>query len=177
MPDETSPRCYWSAAEIAATPEVHLSHPLNERSDIYLRSLSRATGMTRVSLSIARVPPARESFIYHSHERDEEFLYILSGRGRAEIEGSFIEVGPGDFMGFPTPSVAHHLTNPYREDLVYLMGGESSGFDIGNFPRIGRKMIFDHGRIFLLEEEHLKPMSMADYLPEGLPDSGRPKRS
>ena len=71
-------------------------------------------GLRRTALSLARVPPGRESFIYHSHEHDEEFLFILSGRGRAEIDGEIIEVGPGDFMGFPTPSVAHHLTNPYE---------------------------------------------------------------
>ena len=174
MPEHATPRSYLSAAEISAAPEVHMRHPFNPNSDIYLRSLGRPVGLTRLSLSIARVPPGRESFIYHSHERDEEFLYILSGRGRAEIDAKMIEVGPGDFMGFPTPSVCHHLTNPYEEDLVYLMGGESSAFDIGHFPRIGRKMIFDHGRIYTIEEKHLKSMSIEDYLPEGLPTTGLP---
>ena len=42
----------------------------------------------------------------------------------AEIDGGEHEVGPGDFMGFPTPSLGHHLRNPFDEDLVYLMGGE-----------------------------------------------------
>lgn len=30
-------------------------------------------------------PPGKESFVFHSHERDEELLYIPSGEGRAEI--------------------------------------------------------------------------------------------
>jgi uncharacterized cupin superfamily protein len=107
-----------TAAELAAAPQVHVRHPFNPNSEVHLRSLGRPVGLKRLSLSLARVPPGRESFIYHAHERDEEFVYILSGRGRAEIGDETIEVGPGDFMGFPTPSVGHHLINPYDEDLV-----------------------------------------------------------
>ena len=106
MPERPVPRPYLAAGEIAAMPEVHVRHPLNPASDVYLRSLARIAGLQRVALTIARVPPGRESFIYHSHERDEEFVFILSGRGRAEIDGKFIEIGPGDFMGFTAPSVA-----------------------------------------------------------------------
>jgi uncharacterized cupin superfamily protein len=173
MPDQQTPKSHLSAAEIARTPEVHVRHPFNPNSDVYLRQLARPVGLKRVALTIARIPPGRESFIYHCHERDEEFLYILSGRGRAEIADEVVEVGPGDFMGFPTPSVAHHLTNPYDEDLVYLMGGESSSFDIGSFPRIGRKLIFSAGKIYAVDEADLQPMSFDQYLPEGLPEGLR----
>ena len=173
MPEQPKPKPYLSAKEIAAAPEVHIRHPLNPASDVYLRALGRAAGLQRTALTLARVPPGRESFIYHSHERDEEFLFILSGRGRAEIDGEIIEVGPGDFMGFPTPSVAHHLSNPYEVDLVYLMGGEHSSFDIGNFPRVGKRVIFDGERIQMLEEKDLQPMSFEQWLPEGLPEAYR----
>ena len=44
-------------------------------------------------------------------------------------------------MGFPTPSVAHHLRNPYDEDLVYLVGGENLDVEIADFPRLGKRMI------------------------------------
>ena len=71
-----------------------------------------------------RVAPGKESFIYHTHYYEEEWIYILSGRGVAEIDGAEHEVGPGDFMGFATPSVAHHLRNPFDVELVYLCGGE-----------------------------------------------------
>jgi uncharacterized cupin superfamily protein len=173
MSEQPKPRPYLSAAEIAAAPEVHIRHPLNPASDVYLRALGRVAGLQRTALTLARVPPGRESFIYHSHEHDEEFLFILSGRGRAEIDGEIIEVGPGDFMGFPTPSVAHHLTNPYGEDLVYLMGGEHSSFDIGHFPRVGKRVIFDGERIQMIDEKALQPMSFEQWLPEGLPEAYR----
>jgi uncharacterized cupin superfamily protein len=96
----------------------------------------RCTGVSRV-----RVPAGRESFVYHAHHREEEWVYILEGRAIAEIDDTEYEVGPGDFLAFPTPSVAHHLRNPFGEDLVYLMGGENRGFEIADFPRLDKRMV------------------------------------
>ena len=65
----------------------------------------------------------------------------MAGRGTAEIDGADYEVGPGDFMGFPAPSVAHHLRNTGEEALVYLMGGERLEAEVATFPKLGRKMV------------------------------------
>ena len=97
-------------------------------------------GLTRTGVSLMKVPAGKESFIYHSQEREEEWIYIISGRGVAEIEDDEFEVGQGDFMGFPT-GVAHHLRNPYEEQLVYLVGGENVDVEVANFPRLGRRII------------------------------------
>ena len=78
----------------------------------------------------------KESFVYHAHDQEEEWIYLISGRGIAEIDSEEFEVGAGDFMGFPTPSVAHHMRNPFDEELVYLMGGENLDVEIADFPRL-----------------------------------------
>jgi len=104
-------------------------------------TLSRLTGLERTGISFARIPPGKESFVYHAHQFEEEWIYILSGRGVAEIDGQEHEVGPGDFMGFPTPSVPHHLKNPFDVELVYLMGGENREFEVAEFPKLGRRMV------------------------------------
>ena len=65
----------------------------------------------------------------------------LCGYFMAEIDGQDHEVGPGDFMGFPTPSVAHHLRNPFDEALVYLMGGESREFEVADYPKLGKRAV------------------------------------
>lgn len=128
------------AADIAARTGQH-SHPWNPQSEMCGVQLGRATGLKRTGISLARIPPGKESFVYHSHEREEEWLYILSGAGTAEIDGGDYAVGPGDFMGFPTPSVAHHLRNTGTEDLVYLMGGERRNTEIADFPKLGKRMV------------------------------------
>jgi uncharacterized cupin superfamily protein len=165
MPPETPPtKPLLTAAEIAAGPSAHIKHPWNPNSSIHITRLSAAAGLARTVISLARVPPGKESFVYHSHEHDEEWLFILSGKGRAEIDGKYYEVGPGDFMGFTAPGPAHHLTNPYTEDLVYLMGGEHSGLDIGHFPKLGRKMVFGPSGIFAMNDRDLTEMSFSDYV-------------
>ncbi|BAZ24277.1 cupin domain-containing protein [Kalymmatonema gypsitolerans NIES-4073] len=108
------------ASEIAEK-EATFSHPWNPNSLITGTQMSRLAGLARVGVSLAKIPPGKESFIYHAHYREEEWIYIISGRGVAEIDGEEFEVSAGDFMGFPTPSVAHHLRNPYDEELVYLV--------------------------------------------------------
>lgn len=117
------------------------SHPLNPASLVRGLPLSRATGLTRAAVTLFRVPPGRESFAYHCHYAEEEWLYILAGRGVAVIDAVEYEVGPGDFMGFPTPSVAHLLTNPFDEELVYLAGGEIRACEVADFPRAGKRLV------------------------------------
>jgi uncharacterized cupin superfamily protein len=164
MPEEGTRKCLLTAADIDALPEARSRHPLNPNSDVRLRPLSEVVGMQRVHLTLARIPPGQESFAYHAHEADEEFLYIVSGRGRAEIGDETVEVGPGDFMGFATPSVAHHLTNPYDEDLVYLMGGERSRVEVASFPRAGKRIVFSGSGIWQVEEGELRPLTPEQWL-------------
>jgi len=147
------------AAQIAALPEFPFRHPLNPQSEIHLRSLSALVGLERVGLSIGRVPPGKESFVYHFHHYEEEFIYILSGRGVAEIGDATYEVGPGDAMLFTAPSVGHHLRNPFDQDLVYLMGGEKRGdVEIGEFPRLKKRAIFPkNGTPYIIDADDTEP--------------------
>ena len=166
MSDEPTSKPLLTAADIAARSETRIRHPWNPNSEVYLKRLAHDAGLRRIALTLARVPPGKESFVYHSHERDEEFLFILSGRGRAEIDGNVYEVGPGDFMGFTAPGVAHHLINPHEEDLVYLMGGERSNLDIGHFPKLGRHIIFGPSGINGVDDASLRPMTFKDWTGE-----------
>ncbi|GAB4464697.1 MAG: cupin domain-containing protein [Elainellaceae cyanobacterium] len=145
------------AADIAAMPEAAFQHPLNPNSEVYLRNLSDRVGMQRVIARLGRIPPGKESFIYHAHHHEEEFLYILSGRGMAEIGEHEVEVGAGDFMGFSTPSVAHHLRNPFEVDLVYLMVGERQAVEIGDFPRHGKRVVRDGQDAYILDMDTIQP--------------------
>ncbi|SIS65231.1 Uncharacterized conserved protein, cupin superfamily [Roseivivax lentus] len=153
-----------SAAAIRSMEEGRIRHPLNPASDVFLKRLAPVFGLQRLALYIARIPPGQESFLYHRHERDEEFLVILSGRGLAQIGEDEIEVGPGDIMAFPAPhGPPHHLTNPFRDDLVYLMGGESSGFDIAHYPRIGKQLVFSRSEIRLVDVKSSPELSFDDW--------------
>ncbi|MGL5061205.1 MAG: cupin domain-containing protein [Microcoleus sp.] len=139
-----------------AEQAASFSHPWNPNSLIIGTQISRLTGLKRTGVSLAKIPSGKESFIYHSHEREEEWIYIISGRGIAEIDGEEFEVNAGDFMGFPTPSVAHHLRNPFDEELIYLMGGENVDVEIADFPRLGKRMLRREGNIEIYDVSSAK---------------------
>jgi uncharacterized cupin superfamily protein len=142
--------------------EQSFSHPWNPKSQLIGVQLSRALGLKRTAVNIARMPPGKESFVYHSHHHEEEWLYILSGRGIAEIDGEQLEIGRGDFMAFPTPSVPHHLKNPFDQDLVYLMGGENREFEVADFPRLGKRMVKSGEKFEVYEMSSVKPFGPLD---------------
>ncbi|MEH2226212.1 cupin domain-containing protein [Nostoc sp.] len=48
--------------------------------------------------NFAVIPAGKESFVYHSHHCEEEWIYILSGQAIAEIDKEEFEVFPGNFM-------------------------------------------------------------------------------
>ena len=105
---------------------------------------------------MATIPPGKESFVYHSHQFEEEWIYVLSGKGIAEIDGNEYEVEKGDFMGFPTPGVAHNMRNDGDEDLVYLVGGEAREYEVAEYPKLGRKMIRTGEKVEVLDISDIK---------------------
>lgn len=127
------------AADIAARSQS-FSHPWNPQSEVTGYQLAKSTGLRRTGVNLTRIAPGKESFVYHAHWQEEEWIYILAGRGIAHIDGIDYEVGSGDFMAFPTPGVAHHLRNPFDTELVYLVGGESRDVDVIDFPDLGKRM-------------------------------------
>jgi uncharacterized cupin superfamily protein len=141
---EHKPKPLWRKDEIERGMRPY-RQALNPNSYLQRASLSRRAGMKRAHVSLGRIPPGKDSFAYHAHMQEEEWVYILSGRGVAEIDGENTEVGPGDFMGFPTPSVAHLLKNPFDEDLVYLMGGEDMPLDVIDYPNLGKRYLLMAG--------------------------------
>jgi uncharacterized cupin superfamily protein len=117
------------------------SHPWNPNSEMLGTQLARSVGLKRTGVNFIRVPAGRESYVYHSHHYEEEWIYVLSGRAITLIDDVEYEVGAGDFIGFPAPSVPHLMKNRGPEELVYLSGGENREFDVAEFPRLGKRMI------------------------------------
>ena len=162
MPDTR--KALWRAAEIAPTARP-FTQKLNPNSLFRAAALSRLAGMSRAHVSLVRLPPGKDSFAYHAHAYEEEWVYILSGRAIAEIDGAPHEVGPGDFMGFATPSVPHLLRNTFEEECTYLMGGEDKPIDVVSYPTLGKRyllMATEKGTEFYELGEPTKPFGKAD---------------
>jgi uncharacterized cupin superfamily protein len=154
----------WKADELAAHERAVTQH-LNPNSYLLRTGLSRLAGLKRAHVTLGRVPPGKDSFAYHAHVIEEEWVYILSGRGVADIDGEHHEVGAGDFMGFPAPGTAHLLRNPFDDHLVYLMGGEGLPLDVLDYPDLGKRYLLVYGGgspDFYELGEPSKPFGLAD---------------
>jgi uncharacterized cupin superfamily protein len=110
-------------------------HGLNrERSEVHVRELGWTAGLRTVGVSLARIPPGKESAVPHLHWTEEEFMVVLAGRGEALVGSETFSIGPGDFLGFPALTHPHHVRNPGTEPLVYLQGGENNHVEIVDYP-------------------------------------------
>lgn len=128
-----------TAAELAALPETRLEHQHNPQAVRYFRSLGDRFGFARTGVHLVRIAPGSASSELHNHEMEEEWVYVLSGRGLACIGEERFEVAPGDFLAYPPFGPAHNIENPFAEDIVLLVGGSREDSDICNYPRVGRR--------------------------------------
>ncbi len=135
-----SPKALWKADEIRQH-EHEYAQGLNPDSSFVGTPLSRLAGLARAHVSITRIAPGKDSFAYHAHLVEEEWMYVLSGAGIAEVDGVEHAIGPGDFLGFAAPGVPHLVKNRGAEELVYLMGGESTPLDVLDYPRLGKRYL------------------------------------
>lgn len=149
--------------------EMLVRHPLNPESELHYTALSDRVGMQRAQLHLGRIPPGKESLIYHSHDAQEEFIFILEGSGEAEIGEETFEVGPGDYMGFPTDGTAHNLKNTGDKDMIYLMGGERTDLEVARFPHHGKVMIAQPDHLYLVDEKALEKKTLEEWIAESQP--------
>ena len=72
------------------------------------------------------------STAYHTHDRTDEWIYVLGGRATLRIGEQRCEVSAGDFVAHPAGGPAH-LMEPLT-DLDYLMGGQVDPEDVVTYP-------------------------------------------
>jgi uncharacterized cupin superfamily protein len=140
-----------SGAQISRMKEDKFVHFLNPGAIRYTKSLGDATGLETLGVHLVRLKQGDDSTEYHFHHQDEEWVYILSGRGVAEIGSKKHKIGAGDFMGFVAGSAPHAMCNPNKQDLVYLVGGNRCPMDVCDYPRIGKRRYRENGNNVYLD--------------------------
>jgi uncharacterized cupin superfamily protein len=110
-------------------------HEVDEHAKRVLRTLHEPAGLRRQAVCWSTVRAGDHSTAYHTHDRTDEWVYVLSGRASVRVGDERFEVESGDFLGHPaggTPHVMEPIT-----DLEYLMGGQIDPEDIVLYPESG----------------------------------------
>ena len=79
------------------------------------------------------VPPGSNVPPPHSHENNDEIVYVLEGTFRYSVDGETRDLKPGEFMFSPKGSI-HGFSNPHGEPARVL---------ITNSPDIGAQYFRD----------------------------------
>lgn len=73
----------------------------------------------RFALIEHRIPPRTLAAPMHTHEREDEYSYVLSGRMGAQIGDEVVDAGPGELVVKPR-GIPHAFWNAGDEETVLL---------------------------------------------------------
>jgi uncharacterized cupin superfamily protein/RimJ/RimL family protein N-acetyltransferase len=128
-----------------AEVEARYPAPFDAASLPWGRDLGRAAGSRSVGAWLDRLPPGARSSFAHAHLREEELVFVVSGRptlrwippGAAPRE---IELQPHDLASFPAGTgLAHTVLNRSADDALLLVVGER---------RTGERIVYPEDPLF-----------------------------
>lgn len=98
------------------------------------RPLGDQFGLKNFGVNQTTLEPGGESALMHRHTRQDEFIYIISGRPTLMTDRGEVELSPGMCAGFPAAGIAHQLVNRSGEPVVYLEIGDRTSGDKASYP-------------------------------------------
>ena len=106
-----------------------------DRTGLKTLALGSSAGSRKLYANLDLVPPGAYSTRFHSHSQQEEFFYVLSGRGTLRLNEGEMPVGAGDFLAKPAgEGIAHTFYNSGTEILQILDVGTREPEDTCYYP-------------------------------------------
>ena len=117
----------------------------------------------KLGVNWLRLPPGRTPVPFHSHCREDEVFYVLSGRGVLRYgDEPLRELRAGDCVSCPAGTgKAHQLANPFDEEFVYLAIGCHDPDEVCQYP--------DNGKVLVRSLQTVGRLAAAEYM-DGEPD-------
>lgn len=91
-------------------------------------------------VEIARIPPGKTPYPYHSHSAQWEFYHVISGTGLVRHQEGQTPIEPGDAFLFK-PGEPHQLMNNSDEDLILYVVADNPMGESGFYPDSGKWMV------------------------------------
>lgn len=88
-------------------------------------------------VEIARIPPGKTAYPYHSHSAQWEFYHVISGKGNVRHKEGTTAIEPGDAFIFK-PGEPHQLTNRGAEDLILYVVADNPLGESCYYPDSGK---------------------------------------
>lgn len=104
-------------------------------------------GLGNFGVNLVRMKPGAVSALRHTHSRQDEFIYVLSGFPTLRTDEGETRLEPGMCAGFRAGSGdAHCLVNSGDEEVVYLEVGDRTEGDAVSYPDDDLQALREDGR-------------------------------
>lgn len=116
-------------------------HPFkNELAGRLKRKLGDAVGIEQFGVNLVTLEPGAWSSQRHWHEKEDEFVYVITGEATLVTDDGQRTLGPGMFAGFPAGDQnAHHLVNNTQAPVIYIEIGSRIADERADYPDVGMK--------------------------------------
>lgn len=105
------------------------------------RALGDAAGLTQFGVNLTRLPPQTSSALPHWHEREDEFVYVVTGTPTLIYGDTEEMLHPGDCAGFAAgEQIAHAIENRTDQDVVILEIGSRHTAERAFYPGLDLMM-------------------------------------
>ena len=99
------------------------------------RTLGDHFGLTNFGVNLTRLAPGAISALRHSHQKQDELIYVLEGHPTLNSNAGSRRLAPGMVAGFPAGcGDAANLSNETEEDAWYLEIGDRTPGDCVDYP-------------------------------------------
>jgi uncharacterized cupin superfamily protein len=132
-----SPPIAISAVEIPVRAAVSFyPEPFISRMDgRQKRQLGEFFGLKNFGVNLTRLAPNAVSSLRHSHAKQDELVYVVSGHPTLHTDQGRMRLAPGMCAGFRAGTGnSHHLLNETTEEVLYLEIGDRTPDEQVTFP-------------------------------------------
>ena len=99
------------------------------------RQLGDVFGLRNFGVNLTRLAPSAISSLRHSHAKQDEFIYVVSGHPTLHTDQGRMRLSPGMCAGFRAGTGdSHHLYNETGEDVLYLEIGDRTPDEQVTYP-------------------------------------------
>ncbi len=107
-------------------PEPFASHMEGREK----KPLGEIFGLSNFGVNLTKLSPSSVSSLRHAHSKQDEFIYVLSGKPTLLTDKGETYLSPGMCAGFSAGSgIGHCLVNRTEEDVIYLEIGDRTPGD------------------------------------------------
>lgn len=123
-----------SDAPMRTRPSVYPEPFASRMAGRVKQPLGDLFGLRNFGVNLTTLKPGGQSALMHSHTRQDEFIYVVSGEPVLATDRGEVQLRPGMCAGFPAGGVAHHLVNRTDRDVIYLEIGDRTAGDAASYP-------------------------------------------